>query len=574
MPFFRSHKLVILVVATTGEGDATDNAKKFNRYHTSKATPLGSLQGLKYAIFGLGDLNYINFNQMGKRTEINMDRLGAAKIYHRGIGDASQDIEADLRKWIDGGLIEAVRENVPNLTRTGSKPVVVLTSGLPDLLEMMFLREPRPPITSPLKGEGCSTLSKVFWTLSTGQVLRKRELRQCPGDQESTVEVEVSLPADATYSPCDTIEVLPENTAEQVQRVANYFDASDLLDVDIDFVTPTGKPAVVLPFPTPCTLRTALTSYMDLNVSPSKTFLSNLAILNKDNLDVEEALYAMSSDTALMKEMHSNHFVNVLDILELFSQSFGGKIKITLAQFLQIGPKQRIRPYTGASCVRASDNSVKLVVALTATERPPIGPLIAKMVQSGILPDMATEVGLPSTGTFRGTCSSFLQQADVGKTVHLRVRESVLRPPHPAPSSVLAIVTGAGIAPFMAYVDHFNQTGWPESVLLVFGCRSRDSDWLYCEEISTLEKEGRINCYFAFSRDGDKKVYVQDIVKRSRSIHKILNQINTEKKGRILICGSTQMCRSVCETIAAQIGGQSQLELLEARAIVTVENFG
>ena len=138
---FRSHKLVILVVATTGEGDATDNAKKFNKYITSKTTPIDVLQSLKYAVFGLGDLNYINFNQMGKRTEINMDRLGAKRIYPRGIGDSSQDIEADLRRWIDRGFLDAIKENIPSLRRTGSKPVVVL-HGIPDLLEMVHVNEP------------------------------------------------------------------------------------------------------------------------------------------------------------------------------------------------------------------------------------------------------------------------------------------------------------------------------------------------------------------------------------------------------------------------------------------------
>ena len=42
-----AHKLVILVVATTGEGDATDNAKKFNKYITSKATPIDAFKNLK-----------------------------------------------------------------------------------------------------------------------------------------------------------------------------------------------------------------------------------------------------------------------------------------------------------------------------------------------------------------------------------------------------------------------------------------------------------------------------------------------------------------------------------------------
>lgn len=560
----RSHKVVILVVATTGEGDATDNAKKFNRFVTSKATPSEILRGLKYTVFGLGDLNYINFNQMGKRTEINMDRLGAVKIHPRGVGDASQDIEADLRKWIDLGLFDAVREHVPNMSRTGSKPVVVLNTGLPDLMEMVEL-EHKPAIPD-FSAKGSGTLSKVFWELVEGKLIHREELRQVSSDTLSTKEITVQLPASATYTPGDTVEILPENPSELVSEVAKYFNAEDSLDNLIDFKC-SGERR--LPFPTPCTLRTALTQYMDLACSPSRTLVSNLAVLNRDNSEMGEALFALSSNPPLMKEVGLAH-ISTLEFLRIFESAFGTRIKLSLSEFLQIGPKQRVRAYTGAS---AGHSNVKLVFSYTFATRSSLRHLVEQLVPRGILPSSSL-VPTQDRFTYRGICSQYLSSVSLGHRILLRVRESILRPTRPT-QALLAICTGAGIAPFMAYIDVFEKTGeWPKTIFLVFGFRNPAQDQLYKDHIARLEAQGRVRVFRALSQEPNvKKTYVQDIVREDRDIHQFLQECMTNDR-RIIVCGNTAMGRSVCETIASQIGGQAQLELLEQRRILTVEYFG
>lgn len=568
---FKTHKLVVLVVATTGEGDATDNAQTFNRYMTSKSTSADVLVGLKYAVFGLGDLNYINFNQMGKRTEINMDRLGAHKVYPRGIGDSSQDIEADLRKWIDGGLIEAVRENVPNLTRTGSKPVVVLNSGLPDLLQLV------DPVTTTIPAtasKGMSTLSKVFWTLDTGSVVTSTELRQETSDEKSTKEISIKLPLEAAsaYQACDTVEILPVNACAHIEEIAEYFHISDRLDAMIDFLPKSDAKVRKLPFPTPCTVRHALAHYVDLSCSPSKTLLCNLAVLNRHNPDVEEALLCLADNAALMKEMGSRYLLTWVELLRLIEHYMGDRVLFGLSELLQIAPKQRVRAYTGAS---VCDNGiVKLVVSLTASDRPSLEPLINGMITAGVLP---TGIAVPefaiNRSKFSGVCSSFLLNADASTSLQVRVRESILRPPAQPLTELVAVAAGAGLAPVMAYFDHFEKTdSWPTNVFLVFGCQSSARDFIYKDRLLQLQAEQKVRSWFAFSREGAKRVYVQDVIKETREIHKILHDLTASS--RILVCGGTGMGRAVCQSIAAQIGGQSQLEALEQSGRLTVEFFG
>ncbi len=565
---------MILVVATTGEGDATDNARKFNRFITSKTTMTDVFIGLKYAVFGLGDLNYINFNQMGKRTELNMDRLGATKIYPRGIGDASQDIEADLRRWIDGGFLEAVRENVPNLTRTGSKPVVVLKTGLPDLLNMVNLKQGELAIEG--RSRGTQTLSKVFWSLSTGSVTNRSELRQEFNESSSTMQISVQLPEGTIYEPCDTIEILPENSPELVHWIAKYLELTESdLDQIIDFEPTAHTGTRKLPFPTPCTVRAALTKYLDLAGCPSKTFISNLAVLNRDNSELEEALYALASNSAIMKDMSTDYLLSLPEFFDLFTHCFKAKIKTSLSEFLQIGPKQRLRAYTGASCLQIQ-GKVDLVVSLTCREKISLEPLFSNMVEAGIFSESVCPLWARQRGAFKGLASDFLcNRILVGSEISLRVRESNLRPPPQSNTPILCIAAGAGIAPVLAYIDecHRRGGGWFHSFFLVFGCQSSQTDFIYKEKILKLQEEGKVRCWFAFSREGPRKVYVQDLIKETRDIHKIIGEIHS-KGGRILVCGSTAMGRGVCEVVAAQIGGQAQLEILEKTGRLVVEYFG
>ena len=70
-----------------------------------------------------------------------------------------------------------------------------------------------------------------------------------------------------------------------------------------------------------------------------------------------------------------------------------------------------------------------------------------------------------------------------------------------------------------------------------FGCRQKDHDWLFEEEMQAWDKEGLIsNLHIAFSR-GECKTYVQDLmihdeVCRANFVHQVL-----EDNASIYVCG-------------------------------------
>jgi len=71
--------------------------------------------------------------------------------------------------------------------------------------------------------------------------------------------------------------------------------------------------------------------------------------------------------------------------------------------------------------------------------------------------------------------------------------------------------------------------------ILYFGCRMKNEDYLYREELERYVENGTINkLYTAFSRDQPEKVYVTHLLKQNRAE---LWDIIGNKLGHIYICG-------------------------------------
>ena len=59
--------------------------------HTSRS--------LQYAVFGLGNKTYEQFNKMGKDTDKYLEAKGAKRLHPLGLGDDDQSLEEDFDKW-------------------------------------------------------------------------------------------------------------------------------------------------------------------------------------------------------------------------------------------------------------------------------------------------------------------------------------------------------------------------------------------------------------------------------------------------------------------------------------------
>eukprot|EP00931_Biecheleriopsis_adriatica_P008738 TRINITY_DN10987_c0_g1_i1.p1 TRINITY_DN10987_c0_g1~~TRINITY_DN10987_c0_g1_i1.p1 ORF type:complete len:1018 (+),score=242.21 TRINITY_DN10987_c0_g1_i1:75-3128(+) len=125
---FAACRIAVMVVSTYGDGEPTDNAVAFHRW-ASDPRHDGALKGQRFTVMGLGDMNYSKFNNMGMMTDLNLERLGASRIYQRGIGDDCQDIAEDFAKWKSSGLWAALKKAIGEVQQEGPKAGAAVTAA-------------------------------------------------------------------------------------------------------------------------------------------------------------------------------------------------------------------------------------------------------------------------------------------------------------------------------------------------------------------------------------------------------------------------------------------------------------
>lgn len=100
----KQESLLAVVVSTQGEGEAPDDAIEFHKFLASKRAP--KLDGVRYAVLGLGDSSYEFFCQTGKEFDERLAKLGAEPLLPRV--DCDLDYEAASETW-QSEVIAAVK---------------------------------------------------------------------------------------------------------------------------------------------------------------------------------------------------------------------------------------------------------------------------------------------------------------------------------------------------------------------------------------------------------------------------------------------------------------------------------
>lgn len=65
---------------------------------------------------------------------------------------------------------------------------------------------------------------------------------------------------------------------------------------------------------------------------------------------------------------------------------------------------------------------------------------------------------------------------------------------------------GTGIAPFRSYVNENSDSSEEYKNYVFFGCRSKNADFYFADEWSTLEKRNKVRLFTTFSRDQGEKM--------------------------------------------------------------------
>lgn len=186
--------------------------------------------------------------------------------------------------------------------------------------------------------------------------------------------------------------------------------------------------------------------------------------------------------------------LSILDLLEQHKD-----IDLPLATFLRLLPPMRVRQYSISSSPLVDPEHLSLTVSV-----------IDAPALSG------------HGHKFLGVASNYLASLKPGDKVQMVVRPSgaVFHPPEDPLAPVVMFCSGSGLAPFRGFIQERmaqKDSGREVSkMLLFFGCRSPDEDYLYADsDLAVGIEKGVVDVRPAFSRKTEASAgckYVQEYV--------------------------------------------------------------
>jgi sulfite reductase (NADPH) flavoprotein alpha-component len=139
--------------------------------------------------------------------------------------------------------------------------------------------------------------------------------------------------------------------------------------------------------------------------------------------------------------------------------------------------------------------------------------------------------------------------------------------PEDGATHIIMVGPGTGIAPFRAFLQERLATKASGAAWLFFGHQRSACDFFYRDEIEGLKAAGTLSrLSLAWSRDGDKKVYVQDKMREEGA--ELFAWL--ERGARFYVCGDAQrMAKDVETALVDIVGASSNASPEQARAYVS-----
>ena len=469
-----------VIVAASYNGRPTDDAARFLAW-TEELEP-GSLEGLPYAVLGVGDRNWAaTYQRVPALIDERLAAAGATRLLERGAADAAGDFAGTVDRWT-ADLWTALLERYG----TASAPAAAEADTADGVYE---LEDAAESVTGELAARhGVQPM----------RVLEAHELVDVDHPLgRSKRFLRIGLPEGVTYRTGDHFAVLPHNPEHLVRRVADRFG----LDLDRTVrVKSRRRGRNSLPVDRPLTLRRLLTDLVELQDPATR---EQVAVLAEHTACPPERKPLDELATAGDGIGHGS----VLDLLERYRAC-----ELPFERYLEMLPVMRARHYSISSSAQASPDEVDLMVSLLSAPH-----------RSG-------------EGTFHGIASHYLQTVDAGDVIQARVLAAgdAFRLPLDPEIPVIMVSAGTGVAPFRGTVLDRTHTGERGPLLSYFGCDHPDVDYLHRAEMEAAQDAGAVSMRPAFSQAPENGVtYVQDrITAEGDEVWELLR-----RGGRVYICG-------------------------------------
>nr|QQZ00429.1 CPR [Cydia pomonella] len=531
------NSMAVFCMATYGEGDPTDNAMEFYEW-LKNGDP--DLTGLNYAVFGLGNKTYEHYNAVAIYLDKRLEELGGTRVYEVGLGDDDANIEDDFITWKDK-FWPSVCEMF-NIESTGEEELVRqfrLVTHAPENLtpnsvftgeiaRLHSLQVQRPPYDA----------KNPF----LAQIKVNRELHK--GGDRSCLHVELDISdSKMRYEAGDHVAVYPINDTTLVDQLGKLTDAN--LDEIFSLINTDQESSKKHPFPCPTSYRTALSHYIEITALPRTHILRELAEYCSDEED-KKKLLLMATNSQEGKDLYQSFVVeacrNIVHILEDIKSC-----KPPLDHLCELLPRLQPRYYSISSSPKLHPETVH-ITAVVVKYKTPTGRLNKGVATTWLAEHKPKDGEYPRVPVF--------------------IRKSQFRLPLQSQTPILMVGPGTGLAPFRGFLQeraHARESGKEVGDnILYFGCRHRDQDYIYQEELEQWAKNGDVSLNLAFSRDQPQKVYVTHLLEKN--LEQIWDVIG-KRNGHFYICGDAKNMavdvRNIILKAIQEQGGKTEVEAVQ-----------
>jgi sulfite reductase (NADPH) flavoprotein alpha-component len=304
---------VLVITSTYGDGDPPDSAQGFWNWLSADAAP--RLEKTSYSVLALGDTNYPQFCEFGKRCDTRLEQLGAKRFNNRV--DCDVDYEEAAKGWTEA--VFAALGQTASVAPASPAPAAVAPSAAP-------------------AAAGYSRKNPFATRLLVNRKLNR------DGSAKEVRHFEIALPeTELTYEAGDALGVIPANDPALVS------DLLSVLGFDGEEAVPGAEGGE---FP----LRLALAQQYDIT-KPATDLLKAVAERNP-SADVAPLL-----DPARREDLKKYLWGReVIDLVAGFSKVFSP------AEFVKLLKKLQPRLYSISSSPKAHPAEVHLTVGAVRYE--------------------------------------------------------------------------------------------------------------------------------------------------------------------------------------------------------------
>ncbi|KAK4805044.1 hypothetical protein SAY86_004861 [Trapa natans] len=547
---------VIFVVSTTGQGDTPDSMKVFWRFLLQRNLSKNWIEGMRYAVFGLGDSGYQKYNFAAKKLDKRLSDLGAVALIERGLGDDQHPsgYEGALDPWMSS-LWRMLNKIYPNFFPNGpdhvesemrlldQQKVEVRYHDISNVDSQFSVDDDLNSRENSIELACSMSLAKFSSKKRPSCFLKmiKNQLLTKAGSGKDVRHFEFEFVSSAIkYEVGDVLEVLPS----QKPAVVNAFMQRCNLNPE-SFITVHPRKQEndiyntdLYAQRTPIKLKTFVELAMDVSsASPRRYFFEVMSYFATAEHEKERLQYFASPEGRDdLYQYNQKERRTVLEVLEDFPS-----VQMPFEWLVQLVPPLKTRAFSISSSVSAYPNQVHLTVNVVSWRTP------FKRQRYGL-------------------CSSWLANLNPHESTIVPVwfQKGSLPPPPPLEPLIL-IGPGTGCAPFCGFIQERSiqsQSSKVAPAMLFFGCRNEDADFLYQDFWYLHSQGGGVlseanggGFFAAFSRDQPQKVYVQHKMREnSRRVWDLLS-----KGASVYVAGSsTKMPSDVLdafEEIVSKEGG-------------------